>query len=311
LKKDSLLNISFFTFFLFSFVMHGIKRKQVNDDWGLVDSSSGTDTDSSDDDDEALSGTNSKRFKPVETQQRLTLLPHELLCEIFILSSNPHLPVTCRTLAYQLYYCADSVKIAWLLWRHNNDIQASFEAGVLFPFFTTRLLYRMDALHRTQQQQKLEQQLSTTGADTTDLLILANEPAQTIPYTKKKMPPHLFNCETPTDEIDSMITILLERGGSPDKPKGYPLVKCAQLGRMDKVQQLIKYGATPTLRNNMALRVCAARNNMDMVLYFLDHLKITPDSETLKACAQKKLWNMVQVLVDHGAVPDMNTVNFT
>ncbi|KAI8343933.1 hypothetical protein BC941DRAFT_407355 [Chlamydoabsidia padenii] len=275
--------------------MSGIKRKQADDDWGLIYSSSSSGTDTDDDDDESLtcSSETSKRIKINQSlpSQRLTLLPHELLCEIFILSSNPHLPLVCRTLAYHLYHCADSVKITWLLYRHNNDIKAAFEAGVLFPFFTTRLLFRMDVLYQQQQQDSINE--------------------LTIPYTKKKMPPHLFSREHPTEDTNALITLLLDRGGSPDKPKGYPLVKSAQFGRLDKVQQLIKYGANPTIRNNMALRTCAARNNMEMVLYFLDHLKVTPDSETLKECAHKKLWKMVQVLIDHGAVPDMNTVNFT
>ncbi|KAI8089678.1 uncharacterized protein BX664DRAFT_333631 [Halteromyces radiatus] len=258
-------------------MLHVKRKAQDIDDWGLNDSSSDSSDSSSDEDDDQYN--NNKRLKP--STSPLTMLPHELLCDIFILSSNPDLPLTCRTLYYHLYNCCESVKMRWLLYRHDNDIQAAFEAGVLFPFFTTDMLARFDLLYQTK-----------------------------IPYTKKKMPPHLFSRKR-TIETDAMINQLLIRGGSPDKPKGYPLIKCAQLGHMDQVQLLIHHGANPTLRNNMALRVCAARNNMTMVLYFLDKLNVTPDSETLRACVQKKLWKMVQVLVDHGAVPDMNTVNFT
>ncbi|CAO3592878.1 unnamed protein product [Absidia cylindrospora] len=276
--------------------MTGLKRKtQDIDDWGLVySSSSGTDTDSSEDDDHSdLTTCRNKRSKANQQQPFLLQLPHELLCEIFILSSNPSLPL------------------------------AAFYGGVLFPFFTIRLLHRMDYIYHNQQLTTDSLKVvktETNHSDDSDTASNNNSndapvtTATTIPYTKKKMPPHLFNNVAPieTGDIndDDMITLLLERGGSADKPKGYPLIKCAQLGRLDRVQQLVKYGANPTLRNNMALRVCAARNNMEMVLYFLDQLKVTPDSETLRACAQKKLWNMVQVLVDHGAVPDMNTVNF-
>ncbi|ORZ08658.1 hypothetical protein BCR42DRAFT_424639 [Absidia repens] len=316
--------------------MSGLKRKtQDTDDWGLVySSSSGTDTDSSEDDDDIdPTSRSNKRYKANKQQPFLIQLPHELLCEIFILSSNPSLPVVCRSLKYHLYHCPDSVKLRWLLYRHDNNIQAAFYGGVLFPFFTTRLLHRMDYVYHNEQltaDSLMRVTTETSHSDDNDsdtvsnnnsdapVTLTATMATTTIPYTKKKMPPHLFNNAASTETADNdndndndkMITLLLERGGSADKPKGYPLIKCAQLGRLDRVQQLVKYGANPTLRNNMALRVCAARNNMEMVLYFLDQLKVTPDSETLRACAQKKLWNMVQVLVDHGAVPDMNTVNF-
>ncbi|KAG0171073.1 hypothetical protein DFQ28_010552 [Apophysomyces sp. BC1034] len=221
-----------------------------------------------------------KRIKP--TTSRMIFLPCEIITRIFILSSNPHLPVVCRNLMHMLYKCSETVKVEWLLHRHNQNIFEAFEEGLRFPFFDIQLLTHFDRLY---QQRTLE---------------------QNIPFTNKTIPRHLFS-QTDT----SLALQLLSRGGSPNKPQGYPLVKSAQLGRTDMVKCLIAHGADPMVRSNMALRVCAARNNRELVCYFLDELHVKPDSKTLEACVQKGLWDMVKILVDHGAVPDMSTINFT
>ncbi|KAI8079079.1 uncharacterized protein B0P05DRAFT_571742 [Gilbertella persicaria] len=168
--------------------------------------------------------------------------------------------------------------------RAHQNPQQAFEDAVKFPFFDIDLLHRFDKLF---------------GPD--------------INYQDKKIPARLF-LEEPSDtleERDALVIALLERGASPNRPRGFPLIKSAQLGRLDQVKRLVAYGADPTARNNMALRVCAARNNRAMVDYFLDELHVKPDSETLKTCVQKNLWEMFRVLVDHGAVPDMSTIDFT
>lgn len=209
-------------------------------------------------------------------------LPFEILSHIFILCSNVNLPITNQFLYRQLYYCSDSIKIQFLDYKYRgNNV---FEEAVKYPFFSLELLKRLDKLHN-----------------------------EKLLYKDKKIPARLF-LQEPNETLsqrDAIVLELLERGACSNRPKGFPLIKSAQLGRLDRVKLLIQYGADPTIRNNMALRVCAARNNTDMVRYFLDDLKVKPDSETLKACVQKNLWDMIQVLVDHGAVPDMSTINFT
>ncbi|KAI7867784.1 hypothetical protein BDF14DRAFT_1742787 [Spinellus fusiger] len=122
------------------------------------------------------------------------------------------------------------------------------------------------------------------------------------------MPIRLFSL--PEEQARPLLCYLLERGASVKKPKDYPIIKAAQLGHLSIVQLLVAFGVDVTVRQNMALRVSAARNNTDMVKYFLEDLKIVPDSDTLKVCVQKGLWNMVKLLMEHGAIPDMSTVNY-
>ena len=211
----------------------------------------------------------------------LLKLPFEILSHIFILSSNTCLPIVNQHLFQHLYYCHDTIKIRFI--RHKCNNQDVIHEIVKYRFFNLELLKRLDT------------------------------PTQKLSFKDGKIPARLFlnEPEETLTERDAIVTELLERGGCPNRPKGYPLIKSAQLGRLDRVKLLISFGADPTIRNNMALRVCAARNNKEMVLYFLDDLHVKPDSETLKACVQKNLWEMIQILVDHGAVPDMSTINFT
>ncbi|KAI7904491.1 uncharacterized protein BX663DRAFT_502574 [Cokeromyces recurvatus] len=249
------------------------KRKRLaNEDWEMTSSSS-TDTDS-----------DVEEIKTEKQQQKpcgLLFLPFEILSNIFILSSNPHLPIVCRQLYNRLYFAPNFIKLQFIMYRAHNDLPKAFEHALRFPFFDMDLMHRFDNLN-----------------------------GKPIPYQDKKIPARLFLSESNTLN-DELVLALLERGASPNRPKGYPLIKSAQLGRLDQVKLLIKYGADPTIRNNMALRVCAARNNRAMVDYFLDELKVKPDSETLKVCVHRNLWDMIQVLVDHGAVPDMSTINDT
>ncbi|KAI8377321.1 hypothetical protein BD560DRAFT_390770 [Blakeslea trispora] len=251
------------------------KRQRLMDqDWGISSSSE----DSSSEEEEEKEET-----KPALPPSGLFQLPYEILSSIFILSGNPQLPIACRFFYNHLYYAPNTTKLAFLLYRANKDPQKALEDGIKFAFFDMDLLTRFDRL------------------------------IDTVSLKDKKIPARLF-LEEPKDtlqERDNIILGLLERGASPNRPKGFPLIKSAQLGRLDQVKRLINFGADPTIRNNMALRVCAARNNRVMVNYFLDELKVKPDSETLKACVQKNLWEMIQVLVDHGAVPDMSTIDFT
>ncbi|KAI8987827.1 hypothetical protein BDF20DRAFT_832726 [Mycotypha africana] len=249
----------------------------MDEDWGLSSTSS-----SSSSEDEDIEQKSSRSFGRKRTHKPCGLfqLPFEILSHIFILSSNPALPVTCRHLYHHLYYCHDTIKIAFLLNRSNQNLQKAFEEAVKFNFFNSELMQRFERMDCN------------------------------IHFKNKKIPSRLFLLE-PNEERDQLIVALLKKGASPDRPKGYPLIKSAQVGNMDRVKLLISYGADPTIKNQMALRVCAARNNRAMVNYFLDELHLKPDKETLKACVQKNLWEMIQILVDHGAVPDMSTINFT
>ncbi|CEP17575.1 hypothetical protein [Parasitella parasitica] len=246
----------------------------LDQDW--ENSSSSNSDDSSDED------TQDKKYEK-QKPCGLFKLPFEILSNIFVISGNPALPVVCKYLHHQLYFCHDSIKISFLLGRTQNNTEKAFEDAVKFPFFNLQLLHRFERMQST------------------------------LEYKDKKIPARLF-LQDPAEtlqERDSIILALLEKGASPNRPKGYPLIKSAQLGRLDQVKLLITFGADATIRNNMALKVCAARNNRQMVDYFLDELHVKPDSETLKACVQKNLWDMFQVLVDHGAVPDMSTLDFT
>jgi hypothetical protein len=249
------------------------KRRVMDEDWGVGSSSSSSSSSDSDSSDEEVIKPPSGLFK----------LPFEILSEIFILSSNPNLTIVNQHFFQQLYHSHETIKIQFLRYKCLGNIQKAFEEAIKYPFFNKSLLKRFDQL------------------------------IENLSYKDGKIPARLF-LQDPAenlDERDDMVLELLKRGASPNKPKGYPLIKSAQLGRLDRVKLLVSFGADSTLRNNMALRVCAARDNKDMVNYFLDELKVKPDSETLKACVQKNLWEMIQILVDHGAVPDMSTINFT
>lgn len=253
------------------------RQRLLDQDWGISSSSSSSEEEDSSDEE--------KEIRPCG----LFKLPFEILSHIFILSSNPALPIVNQFLYNQLYYCHESIKIRFLRYKCGGDIQKTLSEAVKYPFFNLAFLERLDTYTTTSTE---EGKLS---------------------FKDNKIPARLF-LQDPANtlqERDVIVEELLKRGGCANRPKGYPLIKSAQLGRLDRVKLLVSYGADPTVRNNMALRVCAARNNKEMVLYFLDELKVKPDSETLKACVQKNLWEMIQILVDHGAVPDMSTINFT
>ncbi|ORX52859.1 hypothetical protein DM01DRAFT_1336645 [Hesseltinella vesiculosa] len=231
-----------------------------------------------------------KKHKPdARSCTTLLSLPHELLCQIFIYASNPALPIVCRQLMYHLYACHDSTKLLWLLHRFDDDPEQALLRGAQFRFFTHALLQRLDRWYQKQGH----------GAP--------------VPFNNKVLPAHLFAPVDAARQADNhrLLKSLLERGASASRPNNYPLIKSAQQGDQANVQLLVAHGANPSARNNLALRLCATRNNKSLVLYLLDTLKVQPDADTLKACAQRELWDMVQILMDHGAVPDMNTVNFS
>ncbi|CDH55413.1 predicted protein [Lichtheimia corymbifera JMRC:FSU:9682] len=210
----------------------------------------------------------------------LEQLPYELLTTIFIHSSNAQLPLVNRTFYYALYHCPEDVKLQWLLHRDKYVMGLALERGLRYRFFNQRLLDRFDAMHGTP-----------------------------IRLDNKMLPPHLFaECDPQRHDL---VVKLLERGASPHKPQGYPLIKSAQIGNLAMIKSLVAFGADPTAKDNMALRVCAARDNKELVNYFLSDLGVKPDSETLKACVRKDLWDMVNLLIAHGAVPDLSTINCT
>ncbi|KAL0074523.1 hypothetical protein F4703DRAFT_1892194 [Phycomyces blakesleeanus] len=252
-------------------------------DYGNSDSDSDSDSNSDSDSDSSQSA---KRAR--HTPSPLIHLPCEVLTKIFILSSNPQLPLVCRSISYMLYHCSNGIKLEWLMHRHKYSIQKALQASLNFPFVNPDLIFRF--YHLYQQQNN----------DINNVTLL----------TDVMIPTRLFSDAKPEDECLELTRLLLERGASPTKPKGYPVIKASQVGRLSMVKLLVAFGADPTVRQNMALRVSAARDNREIVSYFLDDLKVAPDSETLKACVQKGLWDMVTILMNHGAVPDMTTVNY-
>ncbi|KAI7852150.1 hypothetical protein BDC45DRAFT_537721 [Circinella umbellata] len=217
---------------------------------------------------------------------RINLLPFELVSEIFILSSNAQLTLVCP----QLQHCSDHTKVDWLLHKTHGNIIKAVQEGLKYRFFSISLLEKFDQKQQQQQQCHGNSDISTK-----------------IRLDNQMIPARLWG----TVATHTLAHQLLERGASPHKPKGYPLIKSAQLGYLDMVKTLVSFGADATFNNNFALRASARRNNKEMVLYFLDNLGLKPDSETLKLCVQEDLWDMVTILVDHGAVPDMSTVQMT
>ncbi|RUS22393.1 hypothetical protein BC937DRAFT_89441 [Endogone sp. FLAS-F59071] len=228
-------------------------------------------------------------------------LPAEILTAIFIFSTNPEFVLTSKRIHSTLATTSNSVKADWLLYRyHKNPVQA-FHKGLCWRFFDKPVLDRLDYYYRTTLKGS---QVPTVAGDPVN----SKSSNLCIPYTKKTIPPYLFALESPKPEHYQLIETLLQRGASPNAPLGYPVIKSAILGRVDIIKLLLNYGANLAVRNNMALRVSAGSNNFKVVeLLFENGLRA--DSETLKTCVQKNLWDMVNLLVKHGAVPDMSTLN--
>lgn len=214
-------------------------------------------------------------------QANLDCLPHEILTCIFIWSQNNELPLVSRIMYGQLQRtCSIGTKVDWLLERFEDNLTLAATQGGKFRFFNINILKRLDQLNGT-----------------------------AIRLDNKRIPSNLFSKLELSDETFELITEYLERGGSSKLPDGYPIIKSCQLGHIRLVKMLIKHGADPSARKCLALRTAAVRENRMIVDYLLDEVKMKPDTLTLKECVKRGKLDIANVLMAHGAVPDMETLN--
>ncbi|CAO3665174.1 unnamed protein product [Umbelopsis ramanniana] len=213
-------------------------------------------------------------------QATLDRLPHEILASIFILSSNNELPLVSRKLYVNLSHSSIGTKVDWLLGKYNNNpIEAAIQ-GPRFRFFNQITLERLDKVNGSK-----------------------------ITMKGRRIPSILFAQQTLSDDSYQLIKELLERGCSSTLPDGFPIIKSCQLGHLNLVKLLIAHGADPYARKCLALRSAAVRENYTMIDYLLDDLKMTPDTLTLKECVKRGKMKVADILMAHGAVPDMETLN--
>jgi hypothetical protein len=210
----------------------------------------------------------------------LDQLPHEILTSIFIWSSNDELPLVSKALYHNLQNTSIGTKVEFLLERHGNKPIEALLKGANFRFFNMNVHKRLDQINGSQ-----------------------------IVLEGRRIPSNLFAQQTISDDSYQLIEELLFRGGSSTLPDGYPIIKSCQLGHLRVVKLLVKHGADPYARKSLALRAAAVRDNFTLIDYLLDDLKMTPDTLTLKECVLRGKMKVADILMAHGAIPDMQTLN--
>jgi len=217
-------------------------------------------------------------------------LPFEVLQQIFIFSSNPAFASVSRLFHY-IANSQTSVKTQWLLHKFNNDCPKALYRGLKWRFFNKNILNQLDSIY---YQSKLKAGETSDKAD------------KVIPYKERAIPQWFFNVSDPNDTYYELVKILLERGASPNEPDGYPIIKSAQLGRLEMARLLLSFEAKADIKDNMALIVTAKSNNFEMVNLLLE--KVKPDSNALKVAVEKKNWKMAELLMTNGATPTPDVV---
>ncbi|GAB5588316.1 NADH kinase pos5 [Umbelopsis nana] len=213
-------------------------------------------------------------------QATLDHLPHEILTCIFIWSSNNELPLVSKALYHNLHNASIGTKVDFLLARHGNKPVEAAAQGGKFRFFNLTVLKRLDQLNGSR-----------------------------IVLKDKRIPSNLFTQSNISDDSYQLIEELLLRGCSSTLPEGLPIIKSCQLGHLRMVKLLVAHGADPYARNCLALRTAAVRENYTIINYLLDDLQMTPDTLTLKVCVKRGKMKVADILMAHGAVPDMETLN--
>jgi len=213
-------------------------------------------------------------------QATLDHLPHEILTYIFIWSSNNELPLVSKALYHNLHNASIGTKVDFLLARHGNKPVEAAAQGGKFRFFSLTVLKRLDQLNGSR-------------------IVLKN----------KRIPSNLFTQSNISDDSYQLIEELLLRGCSSTLPEGLPIIKSCQLGHLRMVKLLVAHGADPYALNCLALRTAAVRENYTIINYLLDDLQMTPDTLTLKVCVKRGKMKVADILMAHGAVPDMETLN--
>jgi hypothetical protein len=223
----------------------------------------------------------------METSRRITIeqLPLEILQEIFVLSENPDFAHTSRTFRTAAS-SRSSVKAQWLVNKYSGNYQFALRRGLRYRFFNKEILAQLDAMfYQSQLRQKKQ------------------DPQRVIPYERKSIQPRLFKTSDPDSACYELVKALLQRNASPDEPNGYPIVKSAQLGRLDMVKLLLEYRANAKTQGTLALMSCARRGHIEIAKLLLEN-EVMPDALSLRIAHQRKDWAMVKLLSDYGATPD-------
>ncbi|OZJ04679.1 hypothetical protein BZG36_02548 [Bifiguratus adelaidae] len=244
-------------------------------------------------------------------------LPHEILIDIFLYSSNPQLVITSKGLYQYLANLPASVKAEWLMIKYAHDPRLAFHHGVRWAFFNHDVLRNLDKRYqaiarleleegkrdsdRPQKRRRLSKPTLAIKAPSSNALIPISFAGKKVPYTFFDQSP------TPPERI-ALIETLLTRGANVNEPNGYPIIRSSSLGNQRMIKLLLSYGADPSIRKNSALKLAAGHGHVDTVRLLLEN-GVKPDADVLKITVKKEFWDIVKLLMDHGAVPDMATLN--
>ncbi|KAI9144921.1 hypothetical protein BKA69DRAFT_1052078, partial [Paraphysoderma sedebokerense] len=125
-----------------------------------------------------------------------------------------------------------------------------------------------------------------------------------------ELPKHLFkhtHLNQTMEKQRETLKYLLDKGYPVNSSNGLPLLLCVKQNRFDLLEILVEHKVDMSIRNNLAVAVAAKRNKIKMMKALLKY-GAKAISTALQISYENGNLEMSQLLIKHGAVPEMSMI---
>jgi hypothetical protein len=189
------------------------------------------------------------------------------------------------------------VRTNWLLNHNHHSPDLALQKATNYKFFSPTCFWYLDRLKRKSKLNLLSQKCRKAKSP---MLSFANPiPMQLLRIAKGESAHRRRRKE-------ELISLLLDSGAPSTLPDNYPLISAVCNGFTHIAKRLLSTTPDVNFKDGILIVLSTKNGDVEMTKLLLEH-RVKPTSKALRNCVARKDWELADLLMTFGAVPDFKT----